>query len=73
MYQREFDQRLKQALPKAVLLYGENDYLVDHYVDYYIKKLNAKESMLSLTMMSGTLTKRRTFYLKPLFLGEQTL
>ncbi len=22
MYQREFDQRLRQALPKAVLLYG---------------------------------------------------
>ena len=48
MYQREFDQRLKQALPKAVLLYGENDYLVDHYVNLYIKKLDAKESMLSL-------------------------
>jgi len=37
MYQREFDQRLKQAFPKAVLLYGENDYLVDHYIDTYIK------------------------------------
>ncbi len=48
MYQREFDQRLKQALPKAVLLYGENDYLIDHYIDFYIKKLDAKESMLSL-------------------------
>jgi len=48
MYQREFDQRLKQALPKAVLFYGENDYMVDHYIDSYIKKLDAKESMLSL-------------------------
>ena len=48
MYQREFDQRLKQGLPKAVLLYGENDYLVDHYIDTYIKKTDAKESMLSL-------------------------
>jgi len=48
MYQREFDQRLKQALPKAVLLYGENDYLVDFYIDMYIKKTDAKESMLSL-------------------------
>ncbi len=33
MYQREFDQRLKQTFPKAVLLYGENDYLVDFYID----------------------------------------
>ena len=48
MYQREFDQKLKQALPKAVLFYGENDYLVDHYIDLYIKKTDAKESMLSL-------------------------
>ena len=48
MYQREFDQRLKQALPKAVLLYGENDYLLDHYIETYVKKLDAKESMLSL-------------------------
>ena len=48
MYQREFDQKLKQTLPKAVLLYGENDYLIDHYIDLYIKKTEAKESMLSL-------------------------
>ena len=48
MYQREFDQRLRQSLPKAVLFYGENDYMVDHYIDSYIKKLDAKESMLSL-------------------------
>jgi DNA polymerase-3 subunit delta len=48
MYQREFDQRLKQAFPKAVLFYGENDYLVDFYIDTYIKKTDAKESMLSL-------------------------
>ena len=48
MYQREFDQRLNKALPIAVLLYGENDYLVDFYIDMYIKKTDAKESMLSL-------------------------
>ena len=48
MYQREFDQRLNQAFPKAVLFYGENDYLVDFYIDTYIKKTEAKESMLSL-------------------------
>ncbi|MBN2250059.1 MAG: hypothetical protein JW682_06950, partial [Campylobacterales bacterium] len=48
MYQKEFNQRLQNSLPKAVLLYGENDYLTDYYIDYYIKKLDAKESMLSL-------------------------
>ena len=48
MYQREFDQRLRQALPHAVLLYGENDYLLDHYTSYYKKQLDASESMLAL-------------------------
>ena len=48
MYQREFDQRLKQALPKALLLYGENEYLIDYYIDYYISQTDAKESMLTL-------------------------
>ncbi|WP_295420869.1 DNA polymerase III subunit delta [Sulfurovum sp.] len=48
MYQREFDQKLKQAFPKAVLLYGDNDYLIDFYIDLYKTKLDAKESMLTL-------------------------
>lgn len=48
MYQREFDQRLKQSFPKAVLLYGENDYLIDFYIETYVKHTDAKESMLSL-------------------------
>jgi len=48
MYQREFDQKLKQAFPKAVLLYGDNDYLIDYYIDLYKTKLDAKESMLTL-------------------------
>ena len=48
MYQRDFDQRIRQALPKAVLLYGENDYLTDHYIDLYKTQLDAKESLLTL-------------------------
>ncbi len=48
MYQREFDQKLRQSLPKAVLFYGENDYMVDHYIEMYVKQTDAKESMLSL-------------------------
>ncbi|SFV51440.1 FIG00469794: hypothetical protein [hydrothermal vent metagenome] len=48
MYQREFDQKLKQTFPKAVLLYGDNDYLIDYYIELYKSKLDAKESMLTL-------------------------
>ncbi len=48
MYQRELDQRLKQALPKALLLFGDNAYLIDYYIDHYIQKLQAKEELLAL-------------------------
>jgi len=48
MYQKEFDQRLRQALPHAVLLYGENAYMLDHYTDLYKTKLDARESLLAL-------------------------
>jgi len=48
MYQREFDQRLKQRFPKAVLFYGLDDYMIDHYLDLYKTQLDAKESMLTL-------------------------
>jgi len=48
MYQREFDQRLNQALPKAVLFFGDNEYMIDHYIDLYKKKLDAGEETLAL-------------------------
>jgi DNA polymerase-3 subunit delta len=48
MYQREFDQRLQQSLPKAVLFYGDNDYLIDYYIGLYKSRLDARESMLTL-------------------------
>jgi len=48
MYQREFDQRLNKALPKAVLFFGDNEYMIDHYIDLYKKKLNAGEETLAL-------------------------
>jgi len=48
MYQKEFDQRLSRTFPKAVLLYGANDYLIDHYIDLYKTTLDAKESLLTL-------------------------
>ncbi len=48
MYQREFDQRLKQGLPKAVLLYGENEFMLDYYANLYKDRLDASESLLAL-------------------------
>ncbi len=48
MYHREFEQRLQQSLPRAVLLYGENEYLIEHYLRLYKERLDAAETMLSL-------------------------
>jgi DNA polymerase-3 subunit delta len=48
MYQREFNQLLKSNIPKALFMYGDDEYLIDYYIDFYIKKLDAKESMLRL-------------------------
>jgi len=48
MYKREFDQRLQGGLPKALLFYGANDYLIDYYIDLYRERLDAGEELLSL-------------------------
>jgi DNA polymerase-3 subunit delta len=73
MYQREFDQKLKQAFPKAVLFYGENDYLVDHYIDLYIKKTDAKESMLSLYHDEWNFEKAKSFLSQTSLFGGTNL
>jgi len=48
MYPRDFEARLAQGLPKAVLLYGENDYMCEHYIERYKSELNAREDALTL-------------------------
>ena len=48
MYKRELDQKLQQGLPKALLLYGVDDYLIDYYIDLYKERLDAREELLSL-------------------------
>ena len=48
MYKNQLDQILRDTLPKALLLYGENEYLIDHYINHYIDRLQAKNDLLSL-------------------------
>ncbi len=48
MYQREFDQCLASGLPKAVLFFGDNDFMIDHYIERYKTQLHAKEEALAL-------------------------
>ncbi len=48
MYKREFDNLLKSKMVKLLMLYGDNEYLIDYYVDYYIQNLDAKNDMISM-------------------------
>ncbi|HIP41705.1 MAG TPA: hypothetical protein EYG90_04215 [Campylobacterales bacterium] len=45
MYQREFENLLRTNPPRAILLYGENHYLISTYVQHYINTTHAKESL----------------------------
>ncbi len=46
MYKREFDTLLKKGLPNCVLLFGDNQFWFDYYINYYKDKLYAKETLL---------------------------
>ena len=73
MYQKEFDQRLRQSLPKATLLYGDNDYLVDFYIEHYITKTEAKESMLSLYHEEWNFEQAKSFLSQTSLFGGTNL
>ena len=48
MYQREFENLLRQTPPRAMLFYGENHYLISAYLQHYINITSASDSLLTL-------------------------
>lgn len=48
MYQREFENLLQKSPPRAMLFFGDNEYLINNYLQYYINITKASDSMLSL-------------------------
>ena len=46
--QRVFEQKVRERLFHSLMLYGENDYMMEYYLELYKKTLDASESMLSL-------------------------
>ena len=48
MYQREFENLLRTKPPRAMLFFGENEYQIANYLQYYINITNAADSMLNL-------------------------
>jgi len=73
MYKRELDQRLKQALPKSLLLFGENTYLVDYYIDHYIQILQAKEELLALYFDEWDFTQAKNYLSQSSLFGGTNL
>lgn len=61
MYQREFDQKLKQKLFKSVLFYGDNEYMINSYIETYIERLDAKEATLTLYHDEWDFAKAKSF------------
>jgi len=73
MYAREFNQLLTKSIPKAVLLFGEDDYLIDYYIEYYIKKLDAQESMLKIYFDEWDFEKAKAFLSQTSLFGGTNL
>jgi len=48
MYQREFENLLRTTPPRAMLFFGENEYLITNYLQHYINITNASDSALTL-------------------------
>ena len=47
MYQKEFENLLRNNnIPKALLLYGENSYLINSYIEHYIHITDSSESLI---------------------------
>jgi DNA polymerase-3 subunit delta len=73
MYQREFNNLLQNQLPKALLLYGDDEYLINYYIEYYIQKLDAKDSMLKLYYDEYDFTQAKSFLSQTSLFGGTNL
>jgi DNA polymerase-3 subunit delta len=73
MYQREFNNLLQNQLPKALLLYGDDEYLINYYIEYYIKKLDAQDSMLKMYYDEYDFTQAKSFLSQTSLFGGTNL
>ncbi len=73
MYKREFDQKLQQELPKALLIFGDNDYLIDYYISHYIHTLQAKEELLALYFEEWDFTQAKNYLSQSSLFGGTNL
>ena len=61
MYQREFENLLRQTPPRAMLFYGENSYLISAYLQHYINITSSSDSLLTLYFEEYSFDKAKAY------------
>jgi len=73
MNQRELEQALKNTPPKALLLYGDNDYIIDQTIQWYIQKFDASQELLGLYFDEWDYVKARSYLSQSSLFGGTNL
>jgi len=73
MYQREFENLLRQTPPRAMLFYGENSYLISAYIQHYINITSASDSMLTLSFEEYSFDKAKAYLSQSSLFGGTNL
>jgi len=73
MYQREFENLLRTTPPRAMLFFGENEYLVANYLQHYINITNASESALTLYFEEYTFERAKAYLSQSSLFGGTNL
>ncbi|SFV63776.1 FIG00469794: hypothetical protein [hydrothermal vent metagenome] len=61
MYQREFENLLRKTPPRAMLFYGENNYLISAYIQHYINITSTADSLLTLYFEEYSFDKAKAY------------
>jgi DNA polymerase-3 subunit delta len=73
MYQREFDNLLRNTPPRAMLFYGDNAYLIASYIQHYINITNAADSLLNLYYDEYSFEKAKAYLSQSSLFGGTNL
>lgn len=73
MYQREFENLLRKTPPRAMLFYGENNYLISSYLQHYINVTSASDSLLTLYFEEYTFDRAKAYLSQSSLFGGTNL
>lgn len=73
MYQREFENLLRSTPPRAMLFFGENEYLISNYLQHYINITNAADSMLTLYFEEYSVDRAKAYLSQSSLFGGTNL